>query len=102
MTCKFLRAALAFALALPGLALAQHFEAVDTTPWPRLGSFPPYPPEPVPDTQVWARAGYLHDNNMFRLSKDANRQAILGTNDESDDVARVGIGARTQQRIVGR
>jgi hypothetical protein len=97
-----LRAALALALAAPAVALAQHFEAVDNIPWPRFGRFPAYPPEPPKDTEFWVHGSMLHDDNIFRLSKDANKQALLGTDDGSDNVYRLGLGARTEQRIVGR
>jgi hypothetical protein len=102
MTHRILRAAIVLVLLSPAAALAQHFEAVDNIPWPRLGRYPAYPPEPPRDTEIYARAGAVHDNNLFRLSPDANRQAILGTNDGSDDVYRVGAGIRHEMRIAGR
>jgi exopolysaccharide biosynthesis operon protein EpsL len=86
----------------PAPALAQSFNAVDTIPWPTTGRFPAYPPEPRRPTEVWAQAGLLHDNNIFRLSKDANTRSLLGSDTRSDTVARFGAGIRHEQLIAGR
>src|SRR3954468_6729760 len=102
MTRISLRAALVMALLAPAAAFAQHFEAVDNIPWPRLGRYPAYPPEAPKATEFWVNGGALHDNNVFRLSKDANRQALLGTTDASDDIYRLEVGARHEQLIAGR
>src|SRR5690348_6989007 len=102
MTCKTLRVALALATLAPAAAFAQHFEAVDNIPWPRLGRYPAYTPEPAQPTEIWASGSYLHDNNIFRLSNDANRQALLGTNDTSETVYRLQAGFRHEGLVAGR
>jgi len=102
MTCKTLRVAFALAALAPAAAFAQHFEAVDNIPWPRLGRYPAYTPEPAKPTEVWASASYLHDNNIFRLSNDQNRQAVLGTNDTSENVYRLLGGFRHEGLVTGR
>ena len=87
---------------VPLPALAQHFDAVDTIPWTSLGGFPAYPAAPVNPTEFWVQAGAVHDNNIFRFSKDANVRAITGSDERSDNVVRLGAGVRHEQRIFGR
>ena len=96
-----LLAALAMSLA-PRAALAQHFDAVDTIPWPSLGSFPAYEAAPVGPTEFWVQGGAVHDDNVFRLSKDANVRAITGSDERADNILRLGAGVRHEQRIFGR
>lgn len=97
------RTALALALLAPGAALAQHFEAIDTVPPANTGRFPAYegaePPRPL---ELFVEAGVQHDNNIFRLSKDEDASAVLGTSHRADTVTRVGAGIRYDQRIIGR
>jgi exopolysaccharide biosynthesis operon protein EpsL len=106
MSRTILHVAAALAAALLALvsapARAQHFDTVDTTPWPYTGRFPAYTAEPLRPTDFWVQAGALHDSNIFRLSRDANARAILGSDDRSDDVLRLGVGARTEQRVFSR
>jgi len=102
MTCKTLRVACALAALAPAAAFAQHFEAVDNIPWPRLGRYPAYTPEPPQPTEVWASWSSLYDNNIFRLSNDANRQVLLGTNDTSETVHRLAGGFRHEGLVTGR
>lgn len=92
----------ALALLLPGAALAQHFEAVDTIPSATSGRFPAYPAEAPRPTEIYLRGGILHDNNLFRLSDSANTRAVLGTDSRSDTVTRAGAGIRHEQLIIGR
>ncbi len=97
-----LHAAVLLALAAPGAALAQHFDAVDTIPSATGGRFPAYGIEPPRPTEVYVRGGIVHDDNVFRLSNSANAQAILGTSDRSETITRAGVGIRHEQRIFGR
>lgn len=98
-----LRVALAVALLAPGAALAQHFEAVDNIPWPTLGRFPAYPPEPARPTEIYVRAGALRDNNIFRFADGVNRRNLLGdTDNPGDEVLRVGAGIRHEFLVTGR
>jgi hypothetical protein len=97
-----IHAAVALMLLAPAAALAQHFEAVDNIPWPRLGRFPAYPVEAVKDTEVWVHAGLLRDTNIFRLSTDVNRRNAIGNSDPSEVVLRVGAGIRHTATVVGR
>jgi hypothetical protein len=93
-----LHAALALAFLTPAVALAQHFEAVDNIPWPVLGAFPAYPPEPPRPTEVWVHASALRDNNIFRFADGANRRGV----DPDDEVLRVGAGIRHEFLVSGR
>ena len=99
---RILHAAVALAFALPGAALAQHFEAVDTIPSATGGRFPAYPVEPLRPTEIYVRGGWYYDNNMFRLSSAANTRAILGTDDRSNWVTRAGVGLRHESLVAGR
>lgn len=38
--------------------------------------------------------GFRHDSNLFRLSDDADAQAVLGSSDKSDNIYQAGVGAR--------
>lgn len=102
MRRKTIQAAVALALAAPAAAFAQHFEAVDTIPWPYLGRFPAYAVEPLRPTEIWVQGGLLHDNNVFRFSKDANVRALTGHDERADTIARLGAGIRHEQRVFGR
>jgi exopolysaccharide biosynthesis operon protein EpsL len=97
-----LHAAVLLALAAPGVALAQHFDAVDTIPSATSGRFPAYPVEATRPTEIYVRGGILRDDNVFRLSNSANASAILGTSDRSETITRAGVGIRHEQRIIGR
>lgn len=46
--------------------------------------------------QLRVFGGFRHDSNLFRLSSDADSEAILGTSDKSDNVYLVGAGARVE------
>src|ERR1700682_3924395 len=100
-----INAAVAIAFFAPAAALAQSFLAVDTIPWPAgSGRFPAdtaagEAPRP---TEVWVQGGLLHDNNMFRLSKNANTRALLGTDNRSETVGRLGAGIRHEALVAGR
>jgi exopolysaccharide biosynthesis operon protein EpsL len=95
-----LTAALLALLSSP--ARAQHFETVDTTPWPYLGRFPAYAAEVPRPLEFWGQAGAVHDSNIFRLSRDANARAITGSDERSDEALRLGLGVRGEQRVFGR
>jgi hypothetical protein len=97
-----LHAAAALAFLAPAAALAQNFDVVDNIPWPSLGRFPAYPPEPVGQTEFWVQAGVLRDNNIFRFADGVNRRNLLGTDDPSDEVLRVGAGIRHELLVTGR
>jgi hypothetical protein len=84
--------ALAAALSLTAAPTARAFEAVDAIPWPSLGAFPAYPPEEGRPIDVWAHAGVIHDSNVLRTQ----------TNEQSDNIARVGGGMTLDQRVYGR
>ena len=86
--------AIAGALLLaPGTAPA--FETSDALTWPDQGLFPAYqmqaPGRPV---RLFVSGGLYRDSNLFRLSDGANTQALLGTTERSDTVARVGLGLK--------
>jgi hypothetical protein len=72
--------------------LASAFETVDTLPWPSSGRFPAWQGDPVRPWSVFAYGGLMYDSNPFRRETD----------EESDMVARLGAGGRTQGRLVGR
>ncbi len=78
------------ALALPATAAA--FEAVDTAPYTSTGRFPAYPGAPEDPRAFWAQIGMLWDNNVLRRSTD----------ERSELITRLGIGARRDVRVVGR
>jgi exopolysaccharide biosynthesis operon protein EpsL len=46
--------------------------------------------------QLRVFGGFRHDSNLFRLSSDADSEAILGTSDKSDNIYLVGAGARVE------
>lgn len=98
-----IHAAVALAFLAPAAAFAQSFEAVDSIPWPDGGRFPAYTGGEAPrPTEVWVQGGLLHDNNIFRLSKDANTRAVLGSDNRSETVTRLGAGIRHEALVAGR
>lgn len=38
--------------------------------------------------------GFKHDSNLFRLSEDADPQAVIGSSDKSDNIYQLGAGGR--------
>ena len=102
MKCTRIHAAVAAAFLAPAAAFAQSFNAVDTIPWPSTGRFPAYPVNAPRPTEVWAQAGVVYDNNVFRLSKNADTRALLGNDTRSDTIGRFGAGIRHEQLIAGR
>jgi exopolysaccharide biosynthesis operon protein EpsL len=48
--------------------------------------------------QLRAYGGFEHDSNLFRLSSDADTQAILGDTQKSDNIYQVGAGAKVDLR----
>lgn len=102
MRRTIIQAAVALAFLAPATAFAQHFEAVDTIPWPSGGRFPAYTAQPPQPTELWVQAGALHDSNIFRFSRDADVRAIRGSDERSDNVMRLGAGIRHEQRIFSR
>jgi exopolysaccharide biosynthesis operon protein EpsL len=97
-----LYASLALAFLAPGAALAQHFETVDTIPYPNSGRFPAYTAQETRPTDIYLRGGVQRDSNVFRLGSAADTQALLGTSSRSETITRAGVGIRHQQRIFGR
>jgi Putative beta-barrel porin 2 len=90
MISRWIRATGLLALA-PAAAFA--FDTVDGLRFPSSGGFPAYPSDiPTRPWNVFAYAGVMHDSNPFRVE----------TGEESDLVARVGAGASTVTRVVGR
>jgi hypothetical protein len=95
--------AAAIAFVVPAAAFAQSFQAVEAIPWPNGGRFPAYAVGELPrPTEVWVQGGLLYDNNMFRLSKNANTRALLGTDKRSETVGRLGAGIRHDALVAGR
>ena len=68
------------------------FEAVDALLPSSSGHFLAYPSEPLPPYELWAQFGMMHDTNILRRT----------TGDNSETVARLGIGGRWDQRVIGR
>ncbi|MGQ0545625.1 MAG: hypothetical protein ACT4P3_09870 [Betaproteobacteria bacterium] len=77
-------------LAVAPLAAAA-FEAVDTLPYPSLGSFPAYRVEGDRPGRLFVEAGVMRDDNVLRRS-DAT----------SETITRVGAGVRYDARVYGR
>jgi hypothetical protein len=92
----------AIAFLVPAAALAQNFQTVDNIPWPDSGRFPAYTGEPPRPTEVWAQVGLLHDNNLFRLGRNANTRALLGTDHRYETIGRMGAGIRHETLVAGR
>ena len=74
----------------PAAALA--FETVDSLPFPSTGAFPTWRGDPVGLWTLSAYAGAMYDNNPLRRA----------TAEQSDVVARYGVGVRATPRVVGR
>jgi Putative beta-barrel porin 2 len=89
MISRWIRAIGLLALA-PAAAFA--FETVDELPYPSQGAFPAWPAEPRRPWTLFAYGGLMHDSNVFRRDTD----------EISDVVGRIGIGAAGAARIVGR
>ena len=71
---------------------AQAFEAVDVLTPAGSGVYPAYPSEPLRPYDLWAQFGMMYDTNLLRRT----------TGDNSETIARLGIGARYDQRVIGR
>ena len=79
-------------LYLPAAAAAQ-YQTTDDIQWPDEGHFPAYPREPDERPVKFSTSGGLYyDSNVFRLSDSVNPQTVLGTNQKSDTVGRLGVG----------
>ncbi|HEX2566482.1 MAG TPA: hypothetical protein VHL85_06460 [Burkholderiales bacterium] len=88
-------------LALPACALA--FDTVDSVVYPNTGAFPAYPvDEARGPLNFFVQGGVMRDNNVARLSSSTNTSAVLGSNQRSDTVTRLGAGVRYDQRVIGR
>ena len=97
---KKLQAGLAL-FALPACALA--FDTVDSIVYPNTGTYPAYPvDEARGPLNFFVQGGVLRDNNVARLSSSANTSAVLGSNQRSDTITRLGVGVRYDQRVIGR
>ena len=86
-------------LVVPTVASA--FEAVDAIPFPSRSRFPAYPLEPTRPGSVYAQAGLMYDDNIFRLGRGLDPNGPRPGN-QSDTVMRLGVGAAYDQRIFGR
>jgi hypothetical protein len=71
---------------------AQAFEAVDVLTPADSGVYPAYPSEPLPPYGLWGQFGLMYDTNILRQT----------TGDNNETVARLGIGGRYDQRVIGR
>lgn len=79
-------------LYLPAAAAAQ-YQTTDDIRWPDEGHFPAHPREPDERPVKFSVSGGLYyDSNVFRLSDSVNPQTVLGTNQKSDTVDRLGLG----------
>ena len=95
-----IHAALLLAFAVPGAAVAQSFDLVDSIPPATGGRFPAYSGAEAPRPTEWyVRGGAMRDTNIFRLSPGA---AIVGVTSRADTVARIGAGIRHDQLVAGR
>src|SRR5262245_7059435 len=77
---------------LPAYVAAQEeWYAEDWYMWPEQGRFAAYPAEPRTDPfRFDAFAGAVRDSNLFRLADNDPARALLGTDDTSDVIRRVG------------
>ena len=48
---------------------------------------------------IGASFARMHDNNLFRLSDDANTAAVLGRDDRGDDVSRTGVSLAIDKQL---
>lgn len=71
---------------------ASAFEAVDALTPSSSGRFLAYPSEPIAPYELWAQFGLQYDTNVLRRT--------TGDNDET--LARLGVGGRWDQRVIGR
>jgi hypothetical protein len=71
---------------------APAFEAVDTLPYPSLGTFPAYPPEAIRPGRLFAQVGVMRDDNVLRRAR----------NPQSETISRLGLGAAYDARVYGR
>lgn len=90
MSLRWMRAAAVLFGLAPAAALA--FETVDRLPFPSLGTFPAWGADPIRPWAIFGYAGLMYDSNALRRD----------IAEESDLVARYGIGGRLLTRIVGR
>ena len=71
---------------------ASAFEAVDALTPSSSGRFLAYPSEPLTPYELWAQAGIQYDTNALRRT----------TGDNNETLARLGVGGRWDQRVIGR
>jgi len=71
---------------------ASAFEAVDVLTPSASGRFLAYPSEPIPPYDLWAQFGLQYDTNALRRT----------TGDNNETLARLGVGGRWDQRVIGR
>ena len=93
MKSRWIQAAALLALA-PAAALA--FETVDSLPFPSDGRFPAWPADPERPWTIFAYGGAMYDSNPLRIPLG------IPLEEESDTIARLGVGGRSLTRIVGR
>lgn len=87
---RCIRKAAGVLLLTPLCALA--FDSVDILSPSTSGRFPAYPSEPVPLRELWGQLGMMYDTNILRRT----------TGENSDFVTRLGVGARSDTRVIGR
>jgi hypothetical protein len=87
-----MRRALAGVLLAAAPVAALAFEAVDSLPYPSLGTFPAYPPDEARPGRLFVQAGILRDDNVLRHATDP----------QSETITRIGVGASYEQRVYGR
>ena len=87
---RFMRRAAGVLLLSPLAASA--FEAVDALTPSSSGRFLAYPSEPIAPYELWAQFGLQYDTNVLRRT----------TGDNNETLARLGVGGRWDQRVIGR
>ncbi|HKE43131.1 MAG TPA: XrtB/PEP-CTERM-associated polysaccharide biosynthesis outer membrane protein EpsL [Steroidobacteraceae bacterium] len=91
---------LGLACAIPAHAETLYSTADDWLLWPDAGRFAAYPLEPRTDPiRFDAYAGAVRDSNLFRLADDDPALALLGNDDTSDVVRRIGADVDGQLEL---
>jgi Putative beta-barrel porin 2 len=92
MKLRCMPAAVLLALAPTTVLAVETFETVDSLPYPSAGRFPAWPADPARPWTIFAYGGAVYDSNPLRIP----------SGEESDTIARLGVGGRSLTRIVGR
>jgi len=59
----------------------------------------PIEPEEARPLHLQATGSVMHDSNLFRLSSEVDPQAVIGSSDKSDNVYRLGVGAKYETQV---